>query len=64
MPGWKDAHKETGISPEEYFNKADEQGNPVDWMLSLYYKMAGSPGWPDCARFLENGYAIDGYASR
>jgi radical SAM enzyme (TIGR01210 family) len=59
MPGWRSENLKTNISPEEYWKQINQEGDPKDWMLRLYYKMGGSPGWPECARLLLNGYSID-----
>lgn len=56
MPGFAQAHTQTGISPEEYWQRRGPDGLPEDWMLRLYTMMSGGQG-PH--RLLLNGYPPD-----
>ncbi|OGG61290.1 hypothetical protein A3C87_03740 [Candidatus Kaiserbacteria bacterium RIFCSPHIGHO2_02_FULL_49_34] len=55
MPGYAQAHKKTGITPEEYWCLEDGDGNPQDPLLRIFYHMTTEKP----RRLLRDGYLPD-----
>lgn len=56
IPGFAEAHRETGIDVEEYWQLTNKNGSPKDPMLHLYWRFTGG-GRP--FSLLKNGFPPD-----
>lgn len=55
MPGFKETNIQTGIRAEDYWQSTNQQGEPLDWMIRMYYYMVGAGP----SRFLLDGFPPD-----